>query len=122
MKPVSEMTKQEVFDIVAEHLLTQNERAYDQHLGCMYRSPQGLKCAVGVLIPDEQYDPKMECGGIYTLNRNFPQLGFKVHEDLLKHLQEVHDGNESTEHWRSRLRNIALSQKLEWKFAGVEPK
>jgi hypothetical protein len=27
---------------------------------CAYRDPQGRKCAVGWMIPDEKYDPKLE--------------------------------------------------------------
>jgi hypothetical protein len=27
---------------------------------CQYRSPDGMKCAAGVLIPDDQYNPEME--------------------------------------------------------------
>ncbi len=47
------MTKQEIFDKVATHLLTQNEKALNSVGGCVYRTDKGLKCAVGCLIPVE---------------------------------------------------------------------
>jgi hypothetical protein len=28
--------------------------------GCWYRSPDGKRCAVGIRIPDELYDPELE--------------------------------------------------------------
>lgn len=56
------LSKQEIFDRTAAHLLAQGEPASISG-DCMYRTPNGLKCAVGALIPDEVYhrfdiDPK----------------------------------------------------------------
>ena len=48
-------TLQEVFDIVSKHLLKQNERSGFSDDSCSYRGPNGLKCAAGILIPDEEY-------------------------------------------------------------------
>jgi hypothetical protein len=62
LKTLKNSTDQEVFDQVANHLLTQNKRsvsATDNTL-CVYRSPDGLKCAAGCLIADDEYDPRME--------------------------------------------------------------
>lgn len=63
------MTNQEIFDTVAVHLLTQNKRATKANCSttCQYRTSEGLKCAVGCLIPDEKYTPEMEPYGVYTL-------------------------------------------------------
>lgn len=54
-------TRQEIFDIVARHLLTQKEKSTNT-IGsfCMYRGIRGLKCAIGALIPDEKYSPAFE--------------------------------------------------------------
>lgn len=53
------MNHQEIFNKVAEHLLTQNAKAM---LGeeCVYRSEDGCRCAIGCLIPDELYRPEFE--------------------------------------------------------------
>lgn len=52
------MNTQEVFDKVARHLAEQGRRAQNGG-GCMYRTVDNgvvLRCAVGALIGDEQYD------------------------------------------------------------------
>jgi hypothetical protein len=54
-------TDQEIFDTVAKHLLAQGERAITENGACAYRGVEGRKCAIGCLIPDEVYDPNMEC-------------------------------------------------------------
>ena len=60
-------TLEEVFKIVAAHLLKQNKAARDEENeyngGCFYRLKVGeavLSCAVGCLIPDARYKPEME--------------------------------------------------------------
>ena len=48
------MNIQEIFDTVSVHLLTQNEKSQesDFYRSCLYRGPNGTKCAVGCLIKD----------------------------------------------------------------------
>lgn len=59
-------TKQQVFDHVAHHLLTQTARSVKPPAKpgdpdeCVYRSPDGKTCAVGCLIADNEYIPMME--------------------------------------------------------------
>jgi hypothetical protein len=59
-------TQQEIFDVVATHLLKQNAPSKGDKGLCMYRGPNGKKCAVGYLIPDSHYDPNMESMPIYS--------------------------------------------------------
>lgn len=56
MKPLREMTNQEIFDTVATHLLRQNARSMGPRTdprfgtlsrGCAYRGDGGLRCAIG---------------------------------------------------------------------------
>lgn len=59
-------TLQEVFNIVSLHLLKQVKRSTKHlknswFLACAYRGNEGMKCAAGVLIPDDKYEPEMEC-------------------------------------------------------------
>jgi hypothetical protein len=54
------MNKQEVFDKVVNHMLTQNAKAQDDLGTCMYRGNEGRMCAVGCLITDEAYSPDIE--------------------------------------------------------------
>lgn len=61
------MDRQKVFSIVKEHLLKQNKRCNSDSHGvngyCKYRAfnkNETLKCAVGSLIPDNEYVPAMD--------------------------------------------------------------
>lgn len=100
------MTKQEIFDRVATHLLTQGRRSdADDGEGkreCLYRGPNGLKCAVGCLIADEHYTVAVEGLGVSWAFGLDPDLEHvlvksgipneKDSLDLLATLQRVHDG------------------------------
>ena len=44
---------------MADHLATQRKPS-DLYGTCLYRSPNGCKCAVGILIPDELYNHFIE--------------------------------------------------------------
>lgn len=57
------MTRQEIFNTVATALLAQGKASYARYGGCLYRGPDGTKCAVGHLIPDEKYRPSLEGKG-----------------------------------------------------------
>jgi len=85
------MTAQEIFDTVVRHLHTQGKMACDHDLGCRYRTDDGLRCAVGCLIKDDEYDPAMEGKDIDTLlyDNHLPHLF--PHEELLYSLQHTHD-------------------------------
>lgn len=96
------MNLQEIFDKVVDHLKTQNKQAVDDEGDCLYRTQEGLKCAIGCLIPDEWYTPNMEIGGPITTNTLVKQVlsgfaGIDIFSEgvmnLLKSLQHVHDRN-----------------------------
>jgi hypothetical protein len=115
------MTHQEIFNKVARHLLVQNKEAMDDKLTCMYRNDDGLKCAIGCLIPDELYTPDIEGTGINDGGGDevwaiLVQAGFNKEEDeeLLSALQWLHDG-QPPETWRERLRYMAAEFKLEFR-------
>ena len=86
------MPPQEIFDTVATHLFTQGRRAFDG-VGCVYRTPEGLSCAVGCLIPDDLYAPEMEGHGVTFLLDEFTELPdwFSENLGLLAELQNTHD-------------------------------
>jgi hypothetical protein len=116
------MTKQEMFDTVARHLLTQNERSEEIRKStvdgtlipfCSYRGMGGLKCAIGVLIPDEIYRPEMENNGAYSLLEQFPELAAYIpDEDLAHALQYVHDKYQVSD-WKMELINVAATHQLD---------
>lgn len=115
------MNKQALFNRVATHLLTQGQRsiaaniAFNGDPGCAYRGEDGLKCAVGVLISDSRYTPKMEnlpvCQLITKFGKRLPKF-FTVHYNMLASLQDIHDRS-SEEHWRIDLERYAKKHGLE---------
>ncbi len=106
--PLVNMQAQEVFDTAAEHLLTQMKKSFlggiTDFNGCVYRSPEGLKCAAGPFIPDSVYNDSFEqnsWGSLVILDR-VP----KVHKELISHLQLIHDVSEP-EQWYKKLEDFA---------------
>ena len=57
--------RQSLFDQMLTGLAKQGWRQSYFHngKGCCYRGPEGLKCAVGHLIPDSLYEPEMDANG-----------------------------------------------------------
>lgn len=92
------MNAQEIFDTVARHLHKQGKRAgkYDNDsrdeadFRCLYRGPEGTKCAVGCLIPDELYDPNIEGLSVSDIKDVLLKAGIGAFA-LLGQLQNVHD-------------------------------
>ena len=84
---------QEVFNHVIKHLVTQGQRCYSNHDEiCLYHSPEGMSCAVGCLMSDEEYHPDMEGADVSDIIRTFDQV--KWMDDyvyLLGDLQDLHD-------------------------------
>ena len=54
-------TRQEITDIALLGILKQGCYCMAYLSGhCLYRGPGGLKCGIGMLIPDEKYTPELE--------------------------------------------------------------
>ena len=114
------MTHQEIFTKVKNHLLTQNRRAM-QRLVCRYRTDEGLKCAIGCLIPDNLYTAKIEfitvnvlcAGGV----EGFDYLK-QFDKYFLRRLQVIHD-NVDVENWESELKAFARLENLVFDETGT---
>ena len=64
--PTSEWTAQKVYDTILFGLRKQAAPSIEmvnEWPACRYRSKDGKKCAAGMLIPDELYDPGFETWG-----------------------------------------------------------
>lgn len=114
------LTAQEIFNTVATHLLTQRRKSVVAG-SCKYRTDEGLKCAVGCLITDEEYDPRMEGNSIDFLIYGdlddppvAPSLSrFMEHSQLLRDLQRIHDADDC-DYWEENLRALAAVSKLDF--------
>lgn len=113
------MNTQAIFNKVATHLLTQNCLSADGGL-CMYRGPDGLKCAVGCLIDDDHYDRTLEGVTIGSDSNGRVRrvvelsIGRELSYDevgLLANLQWTHDRGR-LEEWRVKLADIATQANL----------
>lgn len=89
---LDQVSAQEVFDFIVRHILDQGEPAIkgngpDANY-CQYRTENGLSCAAGCLIPDEDYEASME-------EKRWPQIaeenGVLHHKLLIYSLQDAHD-------------------------------
>lgn len=105
LKNLKEATKEQVFDQVTKHLLQQQNRSLSKDgLTCLYRGAEGLKCAAGCLIGDEEYDKSME--GISWEGLAYGGLVPSKHLNLIICLQRVHDGF-NVEDWKNELIKVA---------------
>lgn len=92
------MNNQEAFDVVYCHLLTQNKKSERviregdvEWKDCGYRSSDGgLKCAIGALIHDSEYNPAFEGRSVQNIRDRVSTL-WGVNPLLLQALQIVHD-------------------------------
>jgi hypothetical protein len=102
-------TAQAVFDTVAIHLLSQVMQSIDKtNSQCLYHAPDGLKCAVGCLIPEDHTYFNLEHLNVSQL------LGSPdhVHFDLLLRLQSVHDEDVVKLNWKAELIDLANELRL----------
>lgn len=111
------LTTQQIFDKVAEHLLTQKERSI-KNGKCLYRGPYGLKCAIGALIPDELYKPEWdnECLNSDALPLDLFEaicINYEEQSNTLYYLQDLHDAVK-TEEWKEALIAFASSRHLDY--------
>lgn len=130
IKTLPQATLQQVFDQVAVHLLTQNKKAQGttrrapNHVTtvCLYRSPDGCKCAAGCIIADDEYKPAFERKAIVAvIHGYFPEVYDAIDnaskEDVLEFLQQlqrVHDKT-SVDTWEMNLRQLATEHQLSTK-------
>lgn len=112
--------RQEVFDRVCKHLLTQGERS-ELDGRCTYRGDGGRMCAIGCLIDNAHYQKTLEGSSIwisFVRDAVAKSLNFDLEKSdmfLLSALQGCHDDIPSEE-WYGTLEYIAYSYDLEMKY------
>jgi hypothetical protein len=116
-------TKQSVFDTVARGILAQGGPALSENdlPSCVYRGAKGIKCGIGMLIPDSEYTDNMEGQDVINaLGFSFAltNLAENVSINFLEQLQVAHDDAGSStigwlDNWKEPMRNIAVSHDLD---------
>jgi hypothetical protein len=112
------MTHQEIFNTVLFGLRKQGVASVEPGKGCRYRGPNGTKCAVGMLIPDDKYHWEIETLGTSDakVQACLPFAMDSTVHHLLSMLQSAHDIDlrQSMEEWEIRMANIAHYFNLEY--------
>lgn len=81
------MNRQEIFDRSCAGIVAQGGPSVSKNGKCLYRGPNGRKCAAGHLIPDETYSKKME--GNSSFGVEIP--GIEEYTTFVRELQIRHD-------------------------------
>lgn len=89
------MNHQEAFDIALNGILSQGGPSQRGGTGarnthCLYRGPEGRKCAIGWLIPDDEYQVHFEEGSLGDVYEACPSLD-GLDDDILDRIQRAHD-------------------------------
>lgn len=111
LNTLEQATAQEVFDQVARHLIIQGKQC---RIGseCAYRGPDGLKCAAGCLIGDDEYQRDFE--GLVWRKLVIDGVVPDIHWNLIESLQWVHDRCVQPT-WRQELKQVAENFGLEFR-------
>lgn len=120
------MTKQQIFNKVAKHLLTQKKPAKDGM--CSLITSRGLRCSVGALLPAptaQRLERDLEVTSVGHLANDkvaSKLLGLKIKGrlDFLSDLQSIHDtgatigviASDVPEYWKSELMELAKEHHL----------
>lgn len=108
------ITDQVAFATVVTHMLDQGKAAIDVDGACVYwNQDTGMKCAIGCLIKEEDYNPDMEENGVEGLIRLnlLPEYLKSVDLHLLCDLQSVHDAADING-WLGQLTKLATKYNL----------
>lgn len=117
---------QSILDKVVSNLRRQGRVSVnDWDYSCMYRGPNGLKCAAGWLLPDCRYSPKHEKTSVLShqsdiendqlpIRAEFEAMGYSQEElRFVRRLQRIHDrakalqGATLMEFWERRWARLA---------------
>ena len=110
---------QEAFNIVYRALVKQGYRAVSRKGICTYRAPDGSKCAIGHLIPDQWYSRGFAGKPISYVIPRVPGLD-RITRDLLGRMMSAHDNHmplkrsyyRSITEWRAVMKEIADTMDL----------
>ena len=105
-------TQQEVFNLVYAGLRNQGFRSsLNVTHRCSYRGQDGMKCAIGHILDDDFYDPKIEGCGVKFVLDLLPVVdnAYAFYDGL----QVAHDDAESEDDMAYRLMKFATKFGLE---------
>lgn len=117
------MTPQEIFNKAVAGLASQKfQRSVSDNGRCLYRGPNGLKCAIGHVVTDEQIAEVVKQIRVYNKDCNENAEGFNgrvfsktlsASEHFLDNLQSAHDISHNPVGMIHSLRWFAKENELE---------
>lgn len=113
LKNLHQATPQQVFEQVANHLLTQGRKSIVGG-ACQYRGGDNTMCAAGCLIGDDEYNASMMEGSSWRSLEIGKVVPF-AHSKLIHALQRIHDGF-PTDRWLELLTEEAKYRGLDASF------
>lgn len=127
--------KQKTFDKIVSHLRKQNAtcQAVDEKgvERCLYRGPNGMSCAIGCLIPDDEYSQDLEGLAPYSLRYEkkytkdylYTETKGNIIREIVEragysceigvYMQVIHDTYEPKE-WEEEFQKVAKDQNLKY--------
>ena len=106
---------QELYDFVVAAIVKQGRPSVGDNDRCLYRGPDGLKCAAGHVIPNSMYSKEMESRNVARLSElNLIPNSLLPHERLLKSLQGDHDQGSPLEGFVDRFLSFSKQTALEF--------
>lgn len=121
------MNREWAFRKSARHLLRQGVKSVNLAGNCVYRGRGGLKCALGILIPNSKYSRTLE-GYAPDLSSTASErrevaiaCGARNQGDVafLRNLQEIHDFQDPCD-WHGELLGLATRRGFSTAFLGKE--
>ena len=110
------MTEQEIFDAVVAHLLKQKARAmapaFEGDMMCAYHGSDGKACAIGCLIPANEYKDWFEGLSVDEIYKSVSTIK-DARPLFLEELQRLHDNHEVNT-WPEMLVKFAKHWKIQW--------
>lgn len=109
--------EQEVFDHIWNYFLDPNhDRGVNEMGDCVYRAPDGSKCAFGCLLEDGDYDSLMEGRSASEIVEAFDLdstcFSPEVSWEFLDEMQTAHDSNLNKETMYSSFIHVAKQWNL----------
>jgi hypothetical protein len=110
---------QELYDFVVAAIVKQGRPSVGSNDRCLYRGPDGLKCAYGHVHPDSMYSEKMESRNVERLSElNLIPKSLFPHKKLLKNLQADHDAATPYECFMGKFLSFSMQTALSF---GLKP-
>ena len=109
-----EMTVQEACDYSVRKIVAQGGQALNASKGCIYKSNEGKRCAIGWLMNDTNPEAFIFSGGLHVMGDRYPETLPAVVLDnvaIFRLLQYFHD---------SPARSVRIATKLKLNVAGVD--